>query len=393
MPMDRWYKYGMSNVYLDYAATTPLDKRVLDTMMPYFNKEFGNPSSIHFHGQHAEAAMEDARQNAANLFGVKSREIIFTSGGTESDNLAVRGSAMAQKEKYGKRHLLTTPVEHHAVSQTMEQLARVYGFELEYLPVDEFGMVNASDIGSKIRKNTALVSVIFAQNEVGTVNPIREIGQICRQKNVPFHTDAVQAAAHFCLDINSEYIDLLSIGAHKFYGPKGIGALFIREGSDILPCQTGGGQEEHLRAGTQNIPSIVGLAEALKLVYKEGKSRNERLIPLRDLVITEILGKIPDSRLTGHPTQRLPNHASFVFDKVNGNNLLMLLDNAGFSCSSGSACKVGNARPSEVLIAMGIKPSWALGSLRVTLGESSCEENVSSFLQVLPVMVEKARKM
>ena len=379
--------------YLDYAATTPVDTRVLEAMLPYFNGQFGNPSSVHTYGQQAEAALDEARETVSRWLNCRSEEIIFTSCGSESDNLALRGVAMAAKKNRAAHHILISPVEHHAVSQTAHQLAQIYGFELETIPVDEYGTVDPEDVANRLRPDTAIVSVIYANNEIGTVNPISEIGQICRSQGIPFHIDAVQAAAYLPIDVRALSVDLMSIGAHKFYGPKGVGALYVRKETPILPIQTGGGQEFGLRAGTHNIPYIVGLAKALDIAQTERQSRAAYLTPMRDRIIGRVLEEIPDTRLTGHPSVRLPNHASFVFEGVDGNALLMMLDVAGFACSSGSACKTGDPEPSEVLTALGLSRPWGLGSLRVTLGVSTTPEEVEAFLSVLPGIVARTRQL
>lgn len=375
-------------IYLDYAATTPVDPRVMEVMQPYFSEVFGNPSSIHAFGQRADAALEDAREQLARRLNCRPEEVLFTACGSESDNLALRGVAHATP---GANHILISPVEHHAVSRTAEQLAEQFGFDVEMLPIDEYGRVDPRDVAERLRPETALVSVIDANNEIGTLNPIAEIGAICRERDVPFHTDAVQAAAHFPIDVQALNVDLLSIGAHKFYGPKGVGALFVRDGVPLLPQQTGGSQEFGRRAGTENTPYIVGMAAAFDLAQEESLVRAEHLRPLRDTIIETVLDEIPNSKLTGHPLRRLPNHASFVFEGIDGNDLLMMLDLAGFACSSGSACKTGNPEPSEVLTALGLPRQWSLGSLRVTLGKDSTKSEVDAFLQVLPVLVEKVR--
>ena len=317
--------------------------------------------------------------------------MIFTSCGSESDNLALRGTALARRGQTNADHILISPVEHHAVTKTAQQLARIHGFEVEYLPVDESGMVDPAAVAERIRPSTALVSVMYANNEIGTINPIAEIGKICREHGVPLHTDAVQAAAYLPVNVQDLNVDLLALGAHKFYGPKGVGALYIRKGTPILPVLTGGGQEFGLRAGTHNIPYIAGMAEAFQLAQSEREQRIETLKPLRDRIIGRVLEEIPNARLTGDMNQRLPNHASFVFEGVDGNALLMLLDMEGFACSSGSACKTGDPEPSDVLTALGLARDWALGSLRITLGSATTPAEVESFLAVLPSVVERAR--
>lgn len=386
-------RVNTTKVYLDYAATTPVDERVLASMLPYFNQDFGNPSSIHTYGQKAEAALEDGRETIAHHLNCQSEEVIFTSCGSESDNLALRGAALAARRTRSANHILISPVEHHAVSNTAKQLAELFGFELETLPVDDCGMVSTEAVRSRLRKDTAVVSVIYANNEIGTINPIAEIGALCRERGIPFHTDAVQAGGYLPVDVEALNVDLLSLGAHKFYGPKGIGALYIRKGTPLEPVQTGGGQEFGFRAGTQNIPYIVGMARAFALAQSERRERVEHAQALRDHLIGNVLETIRDARLSGHPKERLPNHASFVFKNVDGNQLLMMLDMEGFACSSGSACKTGNPEPSEVLVAAGIDPAWALGSLRLTLGNHSTTDDVEKLLSVLPELVQKARRL
>lgn len=379
-------------IYFDYAATTPLDPRVLQAMLPYFDHDFGNPSSLHRYGQVAEAALETSRERVAAGLNCRADEIVFTSCGTESDNLALRGVAIARQRKNQANHILISPVEHHAVSRTAEQLASEFGFKLEYLPVDVDGRIDPESVRKSIRPDTALVSVIFANNEIGTINPVAEIGAICREHGVFFHTDAVQAAAHLPIDVQAMNIDLLSLGAHKFYGPKGVGALYVRKGIEVQPAQTGGSQEYGLRGGTQNVPYIVGMAEAFALAQDERETRERNVVPIRDKIIGSTLELIPESRLTGHPEKRLPNHASFVFRGVDGNALLMLLDNQGFACSSGSACKTGDPEPSGVLLAVGLNREWALGSLRITLGKDSTPADAQALIDALPGLVEQARR-
>jgi cysteine desulfurase len=383
----------LNQIYLDYAATTPVDARVLEAMLPYFSTSFGNSSSVHRYGQQAEAAIESAREGVASVLNCRAAEIVFTSCGSESDNLALRGAALAAREKNGANRILTSRAEHHAVSKTAEQLGKYFGFEVKWLDVDEHGMVQPKTVERVLDDKTALVSVMYANNEIGTINPIREIAEICHRSGVLFHTDAVQAAAYLPMDVQTLGMDLLSLGGHKFYGPKGVGVLYVRKGTPLIPAQTGGGQENSLRAGTQNVPYIVGFAEALRLAEAECQERCAHVKPLRDRIIGSVLESIPDSQLTGDMEARLPNHASFAFKDVDGNLLLTLLDAAGFACSSGSACKTGNPEPSEVMDAIGLAREWGLGSLRVTLGKDLNSKEVDSFLKVLPALIEKVRKL
>jgi len=380
-------------IYLDYAATTPVDKRVLDAMMPYFRESYGNPSSVHRYGQKAEDAVDQAREKVAAVLHCTPGEVIFTSCGTESDNLAIRGAAMARRKATNGKWILTSKAEHHAVSKTAEQLEKEHGFLLEWLDVDEHGAVSPDDLSIAICDDTALVSVMYANNEIGTINQIPELVAIAKSEDILFHTDAVQAAAYLDVNVEKLGVDLLSLGGHKFYGPKGVGALYIRKGTALLPHMTGGGQEFNLRAGTHNVPYIVGFAEALHLAAQEREVRTAHVRPLRDQVIGRVLEDISDSKLTGHPEHRLPNHASFVFKNVDGNLLLQLLDDAGFACSSGSACKTGNPEPSEVITSLGHARDWALGSLRVTLGVDSTPAHVDQFLKALPGLVERTRSL
>jgi cysteine desulfurase len=378
-------------IYLDFAATTPVDERVLDAMLPFFSETFGNPSSVHRWGQRAERALEQARRDVAEVLNCEPAELIFTSGGSEADNLALRGTALAIREATGANHLVTTPIEHDAVLSTMRQLRDHFGFSLTVLPVDSSGQVSTADLAAALAMPTALVSVIYASNEIGTVQPLPEIARICRARGARLHTDAVQAASQLDVDVQRLGVDLLSLGAHKFYGPKGVGALYSRAGGPLLPTQTGGGHEHGLRAGTPNLPYIVGLAAALKITASERERNNARFAALRDRIIAGVLAAIPDSALTGHPADRLPNHASFVLRGMDGNELLMHLDLAGIAVSSGSACKTGDPEPSEVLLALGLPREWALGSLRVTVGRGTTDAHVDRLLDVLPGIVEKLR--
>jgi len=378
-------------IYLDHAATTPVDPRVLEAMLPYFSSEYGNPSSVHTFGRQAEKGLEQARRTVAELLNCAPDEIIFTGCGSESDNLAVRGGALAAREQRGARHLITTPIEHPAVIATARHLRDHFGFELTELPVDHEGRVSADDVARALRPDTALVSVMYANNEIGTVEPVAEIAAVCRERGVPFHTDAVQAASQLDVDVQKLGANTLAIGAHKFYGPKGVGALYVRKGSPLLPTLTGGSHEHGVRAGTQNVPYIVGLAEALKITVaeRETPSGNAKFHALRERIIEGVLNAIPDSALTGHRAERLPNHASFVFRGIDGNELLMHLDLAGIAASSGSACKTGDPAPSEVLLALGLTPEWALGSLRLTVGRQTTDAHVDRLLEVLPGIVKK----
>jgi cysteine desulfurase len=380
-------------IYFDYSATTPVDPRVMDAMTPYFSSSFGNPSSVHRYGQQAEAAVDAARETVASILNCRSDEIIFTSCGSESDNLALRGAAYAMREKTGATWILASHAEHPAVTKTLVHLEKYEGFLVEWLDTDEYGMLTAETVSRALCNNTAIVSVMYANNEIGTINPIQEIAEICKANAILFHTDAVQAAAYLPVDVQALGIDMMSLGAHKFYGPKGVGALYVRKGTPLISHLTGGGQEFSLRAGTQNVPYIVGFAEALRLTNEERAQRVTHVKHLRDRIIGTVLETIPDSRLTGHMESRLPHHASFVFKDLDGNLLLTFLDAAGFACSSGSACKTGNPEPSEVMNAIGLSRNWGLGSLRVTLGKDTEPEHVESFLNALPELVAKARKL
>ena len=369
--------------YLDHAATTPLDDTVLERMLPYLKENFGNPSSVHVWGQRAEWAVEEARERVADGLGCQPEEVIFTSGGSESDNLALRGAAFSARETRAANRLLISPVEHDAIRRTAFDLAEHHGFELDWLPVDNWGRVDPDDLRKSIRSDTAIVSVIYGNNEIGTVNSIFDLAAIAREREVTFHSDALQATCQLPTRVNDLGIDLLSIGAHKFYGPKGVGALYVRSGSPLLAVQTGGPQERGMRAGTHNVPLIVGLAYAHEIALASRRRDADRFRKLRDHIIDGVLDRIPGARLTGHRAERLPNHASFVFQGMDANSLLAALDLAGFACSSASACKTGNPEPSEVLLSLGMNRELALGSLRVTVGRQTTEAEVAEFLDVL----------
>lgn len=376
-------------VYMDHAATTAVDSRVVEAMIPYFSEKYGNASSIYNLGTEARGAIESARARVAEILNANPSEIVFTSCGTESDNLALRGIGHAHPGK----HIITTPIEHHAVGHTCQQLAEAFGFSITYLPVDKYGVVDPADVERAIAEDTCLISVMYANNEVGTIEPITEIGEIARERGVPFHTDAVQAAGSLSLDVDALGVNLLSLSGHKFYAPKGVGVLYIREGTDLLPTQTGGTHEQGRRAGTENVPYIVGLARALELAYENMGGNVARLTSLRDRLIEGVLDSIPDAYLTGHPTQRLANNASFVFEGVEGESIVVHLDRAGVAASTGSACTSEEDGPSFVLSAMGIEDRLAQSSLRLALGRENTEEDVDYLLSVLPDIVENLREL
>jgi cysteine desulfurase len=361
-------------------------------MLPYFTEQYGNPSSLHHKGREASDALEDARASVAEILGCRPREIVFTSCGTESDNLALRGVAFSQAEQ-GKKHLITTQIEHHAIGHTVEQLVEKFGFEATYLPVDRYGMVDPDDVARALRDDTALVSVMYANNEVGTIQPLAQIGALTRARGVPFHTDAVQAGGKLDLNVDALGVDLMSLSAHKFYGPKGVGVLYVRRRTKLQTVQTGGAHERRRRAGTENVPYIVGLATALQLAVQEVEQENARLEKLRDTLIEGVMARVPETILTGHPTQRLSNSASFSFRFVEGEGILLNLDMLGICGSSGSACTSASLEPSHVLKAMGIPVEDAHGSLRLTLGHSTTEQDIAFVVDRLPGIVQKLREM
>ncbi|MBU0491697.1 MAG: cysteine desulfurase NifS [Chloroflexi bacterium] len=382
-------------IYLDHAATTAVDPRVVDAMLPYFTAYYGNPSSVHHKGRESQKAMEEARRAVAEMLNCDPREIVFTSCGTESDNLAIRGVALAARHRkvVERPHIITSPIEHHAVSHTCEQLAKLFDCEVTVLPVDEYGLVNPTDLEQAIRPNTVLVSIMYANNEVGTIQTIAELAGVARARRIPFHTDAVQAGGSLDLNVYRLGVDLLSLSAHKFYGPKGVGLLYRRQGVPLLPLQTGGSHEGNRRAGTENVPYIVGLTKALELAQTGQAEENVRLVGLRDRLIAGVLERIPHARLTGHPTQRLSNSASFVFEYVEGEGILLLLDHEGICGSSGSACTSAEIEPSHVLTAMGVPVEVAHGSLRLTLGRENTDADVDRVLEVLPPIIQRLRDM
>jgi cysteine desulfurase len=377
--------------YFDYAATTPLDPDVLKAMLPFFSESFGNPSSVHHAGQRAEAAVEQARSTVSKLLNANQDEITFTSGATESNNIALRSIAHQSKAKTGATRLLTTAVEHPSVLHTCRQLETHEGYTVDLLPIDTKGRVKVDQLPKYIEEDTALVSVVYANNEIGTINPIPQIGAICRERGIPFHTDAAQAANHLDIDSAELSVDLMTLGAHKFYGPKGVGVLYHRKHNSIISGQTGGSQELGIRAGTHNVPSIVGFSESLQIARSMLADFTARVQPLRDKIIDTILAQIPEVELSGDRHNRLANHTSFVFNDIDSNQLLAALDVAGFACSSGSACKTGDPEPSPILLSLGYSPDWALGALRVTLGRKSSERAVDAFLHALPDILERLR--
>ncbi len=373
----------MHPIYLDHAATTPVAEPVLAAMLPYFSETFGNPSAIHRWGQRAWQALQQARKQVAALLHCAPGELIFTGSGSEGANLAIRGIAIAAQQAGKGNHIVLGPLERQAVSQTIAQLQRVHGFDVTVLPVDSTGLVAPADFAAALRPDTVLASVAYANNEVGTIQPLAELGRIARAHAVPLHTDAVQAASQLALDVQTLNVDALSLAAHKFYGPKGVGALYLRQGVTLLPQQMGGSQEQNRRAGTENVPLIVGLAAALQLAVERRAADVAHYTLLRDRLIAGILAACPDCQLTGHPQQRLPNHASFACRNISGNELLLRLDVAGIAASSGSACSVGNPSPSKVLQAMGLRAPWDSGGLRLTVGRANTPPEIDQTIRVL----------
>lgn len=380
----------MKRIYLDYAATTPTHPEVLKVMLPCFTDAFGNPSSIHSFGQEAKEAIEKARNQVAALIGAKSEEIVFTGSGTEADNFALKGVALANQGK--GNHIITSLIEHHAVLETCKFLEK-QGFSVTYLPVDGYGMVDPSGVKKAITGKTILISVMHANNEVGTVEPIAEIGNIAREAEIYLHTDAVQTAGQIPVDVNKLNVDLLSISAHKLYGPKGIGALYIRKGTKVSSFMHGGDQERGKRASTENVPAIVGFGEAAEIAQREMLEEAQKLTVLRDQLIEGILKSIEHTQLNGHPVMRLPNNVNVSVDYVEGESMLLNLDLAGICASTGSACSSSALEPSHVLVAMGLPHLQAHGSLRFTSGKWTTEEDINQVLNVLPGIVSKLRAM
>ena len=379
----------MERIYLDYAATTPVDKRVAKAMLPYLSENFGNTMSLHSFGQEAKFTLENSRTVLANVINAEPEEIIFTSSATESNNLALKGVASANKPK--GNHIIISSIEHPCVVESAKWL-KSQGFKITEIPVDKYGLINLKALDKAIKKDTILVSIIHTSNEIGTIEPIAQIGKICRQKGVYFHTDASQSFGKITIDVKKMNIDLLTASSHKIYGPKGAGLLYIRKGVKIGPILHGGGQENGLRGSTVNVPAIVGFAKAVEICKEEMEKENKRLIKLRDKLIKEVL-KIKNSHLNGSPEKRLANNANFWFDFVEGESLVMQLDLEGIACSTGSACSSFKLEPSHVLLATGLRPEQAHGSLRVSLGRFTKEEEINKLIKVLPKIIKKIRQI
>ena len=381
-----------SKIYLDYAATTPVDPRVLKAMLPYFSEKFGNTMSLHSFGQEAKEALEESRGVIAGLMGAKPQEIIFTGSASESNNLALKGVAFAKASANQGGHIIISPIEHACVMESARWLES-QGFEITRLKVDKYGLVSPDDVKKAIKKETILVSIMHANNEIGTIEPIEEIGKICREKGIYFHTDAAQSFGKIPIDVNKMNIDLMTVSSHKMYGPKGAAALFIRKGTKIEPLIHGGGHESGLRSSTVNVAAIVGFAEAARICEREMKKEAKREIKLRDKLIKGVLEKIEGSYLNGHPRERLPNNINFSFPGIEGESLIMQLDFLGIAASTGSACSSEKLEPSHVLLAIGLKPEQAHGSLRLSLGKWTKEKDINYVLEVLPKVVKRLREI
>ena len=380
----------MKRIYLDHAATTPIDPQVYEVMTKVMAEEYGNPSSIYSEGRSVKKIVETAREQLAKAINADIREIYFTGSGSEADNWAIKGVAMKNRAK-GK-HIITSQIEHHAILHTCEYLEKE-GFEVTYLPVDEFGLISLDDLKAAIRKDTILVSIMFANNEIGTIEPIKEIGQIVKEKGIIFHTDAVQAFGNIPIDVKDLNVDLLSVSAHKIYGPKGMGALFIRKGVLLDNLIHGGAQERKKRAGTENTAGIAAFGKAAELAVAELEINSKHLQTLREMLIEGVMAKIPQVRLNGHPTKRLPGNVNFCFDYIEGESILLSLDLAGIAGSSGSACTSGSLDPSHVLLAIGLPAGVAHGSLRLTIGKHTSKEDIEYVIEQLVVIIERLRKM
>ena len=380
----------MKKIYLDYAATTPTDPEVVKAMLPYFTDRFGNPSSIYSFGQESKAAIEKAREKISSFLGAKQEEIIFTSCGTESDNFAIKGTAYANQNK--GNHIITSSIEHHAVIKSCKFLEKM-GFKITYLPVNKDGLIDLDDVKKAITDKTILISIMHANNEIGTIQPIAEIGKIVKEKEISFHSDAVQTFGHIPVNVDELNVDLLSMSGHKLCGPKGIGALYIRKGTRIVPFMHGGEQEKRRRASTENVPAIVGFGKAVEIAKNSMNEEAKKLTILRDKLIKGIFEKIEHIRLNGHPLKRLPNNVNISIESVEGESLLLNLDMEGIAASTGSACSSSSLEASHVLLALGLSHELAHGSLRFTLGRFTEEKDIDDVLEVLPKIVEKLRSM
>ncbi len=383
-------KRKIKRIYLDYAATTPVDPQAVRVMLPYFSEKFGNTMSLHSFGQETKQILEESRESVASLIKAKPTEIIFTASATESNNLALKGIALANQKK--GRHIIISKIEHPSILETAKWL-KTQGFKITELPVNRYGLINLNDLKKAIKKDTVLVSIIHASNEIGTIQSIEEIGKICKEKGVYLHTDAVQSFGKIPINVNKMNIDLLSASSHKMYGPKGAALLFVRGGTEIDPLLHGGGHEAGLRSSTVNIPAIIGFAEAARICQKEIKREGERLTNLRDKLIKGVLENIERSHLNGHPTKRLPNNTNFWFSFIEGESLVIQLDLQGISASTGSACSSAKLEPSHVLLAIGLKPYEAHGSLRLTLGRWTKEKDIEYVLKILPKIIKRLRKI
>lgn len=378
-------------LYMDYSATTPVKKEVLDEMMPYLTDYFGNASSFHTFGREAKSALDKAREQVASLINAKPNEIYFTAGGSESDNWALEGIAYANRNK--GNHIITSKIEHHAVLHTCEYLEKHHGFEVTYLDVDGEGRIRLEDLKNAIKDTTILISIMFANNEIGTIQPIKEIGQIAKEHNIVFHTDAVQAAGNIPVDVKELEVDLMSMSSHKIYGPKGVGALYIKTGTKLHNLVHGGAQERRRRAGTENIPAIVGYGKAAELAKANMDNHISTLTRLRNRLMNEILEKIPNTRVNGSVENRLPGNINFSFEFIEGEGILLLLDMLGIAASSGSACTSGSLDPSHVLMAIGLPHEIAHGSLRLTVGDFTTEDDIDYIVENLPGVIERLRSM
>ena len=380
----------VNKIYLDYNATTPVHQEVVDSMLPYFTDFYGNPSSFHSSGQRAKKALEDSREIVAKFINASDpSEVVFTSCGTESDNFAIKGTAFANKTG----HIITSMIEHHAVIATCEYLSKKFGFDVTYLPVDKYGIVKTDELKKSITDKTVLVSIMYANNETGVIQPIEDIAKIVKEKNVAFHTDAVQVAGKIPIDVKKLGVDMLSLSGHKLYAPKGVGILYIKKGTKLHPLLHGGSHERNRRAGTENIPYIVGLAKACEMASKNMKVENERILNLRQKLENGVLEKIEHVQINGHPDKRLSNTSNISFNFIEGEGLLLSLDLEGIAASTGSACSSGTLEPSHVLSAMGISPEKSQGSLRFSMGHYTTDKDIEEVLKVLPKIVDRLRSI